>query len=142
VVFRAPETRHIAMQSPPSPASMRSSSFQGAGPRLSGPPPMNFKPQESPAERPTRRRRTDTAGEFTSVPYTLPPTSTIPPVAAPGYAAPASANLPPLRIENTAHQQASPPSLAPATTSGPPPPFDPYSRSGYERGWPSDSGRR
>jgi hypothetical protein len=140
LMYRTPEMRHLATQAPPSPATMRSGSLQGPGSQLGG-PRMSFQQQESPVERPTRRRRTDTAGEFMSVPYTLPPASTITPATAPGYAAPAPTNLPPLQIDNTAHPQASPPTTAPATTSGPPP-FDPYSRTSYDRAWPRDGGRR
>lgn len=148
VVYQNPETRHLAMQAPPSPQSMRTSSFSGAGTQLSGaPPPMSFQQQHSPVERPTRRRRMDATGEFTNVPYTLPPASTLPPVQAPGYAQAGATNLPPLRIENATIPQSQPPVIAPSTTAGPPPPpFDPYARGpgSYDRGWPglSEGGRR
>ena len=151
VVFRTPEMRHLAMQAPASPQSMRTGSFQGPGMTLGGPPPpsqqglpMGFQ-QEAPQERAPRRRRTDTSGDFASVVYTLPPASTLPPVPAPGYP-PGPSSLPPLRIENTAAPQVqnptTGPNIAPATTAGPPPPFDPYARGPYERGWPSERGRR
>ena len=154
VVFRTPEMRHLAMQAPPSPQSMRTGSFQGPGMALGGPPPpppqqgptMGFQ-QETPQERAPRRRRTDNSGDFTSVPYTLPPASTLPPVPAPGYP-PGPTSLPPLRIDNTAAQQnpTTGPNIAPVTTAGPPPPpFDPYARGPpgpYERGWPNERGGR
>jgi hypothetical protein len=146
VVFRTPEMRHLAMQAPPSPQSMRTGSFQGGMSQMGGPPPppMGFQAPESGPERAPRRRRTDTQGEFTSLPYTLPPASTLPPVPAgylpgPGQTPP---NLPPLRIDNTAVPHP-PVSNPPSTTAGPPqPPYDPYSRGPYERGWPGDTGRR
>jgi hypothetical protein len=149
VVFRTPEMRHLAMQAPPSPQSMRTGSFQGLG----GPPPpppsqqgptMGFQ-QEAPQARAPRRRRTGTSGEFSSVPYTIPPASTLPPVQA-GYP-PGSTNLPPMRIENPSAQPSltTGPNVAPVTTGGPPPTFDPYVRGPpgpYERGWPSEKGGR
>jgi hypothetical protein len=149
LLSRNPDMRNWAMGGPPSPQSMRMSSFQGPGSTLGGgpPPTMSFQPQQSPVERPTRRRRTDTSGEFTNVPYTLPPASTLAPVQTPGYAQPGPPNLPPLRIENPTIPQSSPPVIAPATTAGPPPPpFDPYARGPgpYDRGWPGpgEGGRR
>lgn len=152
VVYRTPDTRHLVMQAPPSPQSMRPGSFQGSMSQMGNPPPppppsqMGFQAPESTSERAPRRRRTDAQGDFTSLPpYTLPPASTLPPVQAPGYLPGPSqgpASLPPLRIENTAVSQTTSSNVPPATTAGPPPPFDPYSRGPYERGWPGEGGRR
>ncbi|KAF4626059.1 hypothetical protein G7Y89_g12097 [Cudoniella acicularis] len=147
VVFRTPGMRDVAMQAPPSPLSMRpGSSFQGPGQQLGGPPPpAGYGPQPSGSmvERAPRRRRIDTQGEFASLPYSIPPASTLPPVQATGYP-PALGqgpqNLPPLRMENPASTQSAA-STQPPATSGPPP-FDPYPRPPYERGWPGDSSRR
>jgi hypothetical protein len=152
VVYRTPDMRHLVMQAPPSPQSMRPGSFQGSMSQMGNPPPppppsqMGFQAPESTSERAPRRRRTDAQGDFTSLPpYTLPPASTLPPVQAPGYLPGPSqgpTSLPPLRIENTAVSQTSSSNVPPATTAGPPPPFDPYSRGPYERGWPGEGGRR
>jgi hypothetical protein len=153
VVFRSPDTRHLAMQTPTSPQSMRSGSFPGPGMAVGGPPPppsqqgptMGFQ-QEAPQERAPRRRRTGTSGEFASVSYTRPPASTLPPVQSAGYPA-GPTSLPPLRIENPSAQPPSTtgPNLTPITSAGPPPPFGPYTRGPpgpYERGWPSERGGR
>jgi len=146
VVYRTPETRHLAIQAPPSPQSVRTGSFQGSMSQIGGPPPpgppqMGFQPQEPTLERAPRRRRTDTSGEFSTVPYTLPPASTLAPVLAPGYPSQGPTTLAPLRIDNPNAQQASPPHIA-AVTSGPPPGFDQYPRGPYDRNWPSEGGRR
>jgi hypothetical protein len=143
VIHRTPEMRHLDMQSPPSPLSVRASSYAGppSGPSTS----LSYQPQESPvSERPTRRRRTDTTGEFTTVPYTLPPTSALSLVqASSGYPAPGPTNLPPMRIENPALQQNLPPATAPTTTSGPPfPPYRPYDRGYPPRDLRDEGGRR
>ncbi|KAG0648565.1 Transcription factor zip1 [Hyphodiscus hymeniophilus] len=149
VVFRTPDMRHLVMQAPPSPQSMRTASFQGPGMAPGGPPQqppaMGFQLEPQP-ERAPRRRRTDASGEFASVPYTLPPASTLPPVQAAGYPS-GPTNLPPLRIENpTAQTQTRGPNVTATTTAGPLPPFDPYARVGppgsYERSWPSERGGR
>jgi hypothetical protein len=150
VVYRTPDMRHLVMQAPPSPQTMRAGSFQGPMSQIGVPPPpppsqMGFQPPESSSERAPRRRRTDTQGDFTSLPYTLPPASTLPPVQAAGYPpgpVPGQTNLPPMRVENTAIPLTTASNIPPATTTGPPPPYDPYSRGPYERGWPGESGRR
>lgn len=153
VVYRTPETRHLAMQAPPSPHAARSGSFQGPG--LGPPPPLSSQgptmglQQDPSQERAPRRRRVNTSGEFSNVAYTLPPASTLPPVQSANYP-PGSANLPPLRVENPTAV----PSLAattsgtnvpPVSTSGPPPGFEQYGRGppgSYERSWPSERGGR
>jgi hypothetical protein len=145
VLYRTPETRHLAVQGPPSPQTIRSSSFHGPASQVPGPPPapISFQQEQPPAERPARRRRTSTTGQFQSITYTLPPGSTLPPVQA-SYQGPPQppTTLPPMRIDNSA-PPASTPSLAPATSGGPPLPYAPFdpSRSGYERGWPSERKR-
>ncbi|PMD43497.1 hypothetical protein L207DRAFT_580344 [Hyaloscypha variabilis F] len=151
VVYRTPDMRHLVMQAPPSPQSMRPGSFQGSMSQMGNPPPplppsqMGFQAPDSTSERAPRRRRTDAQGEFTSLPpYTLPPTSTLPPVQASGYPpgpGQGPTSLPPLRIDNTA-APLTPGSVPPATTVGAPAPYDPYSRGPFERGWPGESGRR
>ena len=146
LLSRNPDMRNWAMGGPPSPQAMRTSSFQGPGAVLGGPPPpMNYQPQQSPVERPARRRRTDRSGEFTNVPFTLPPASTLPLVHSPGYAHPGPPNLPPLRMDNPAVSRTSPAAIAPAAATGPPPPpFGPFARGPYDRPWPGpdDGGRQ
>jgi hypothetical protein len=118
--------------------------------QIGGPPPphppsqMGFQAPESSSERAPRRRRTDTQGDFTSLPYTLPPASTLPPVQASGYppGPGQGTNLPPMRVDNTALPLTTASNITPATAAGPPPPYGPYSRGPYERGWPGESGRR
>ncbi|TVY46475.1 hypothetical protein LOCC1_G003475 [Lachnellula occidentalis] len=147
VVFRNPDTRHLAMQAPPSPLSIRSaSSFQGQGQQLGAPPPQTgYQPPGS--ERAPRRRRIDAQGEYSPLPYSMPPTS-LPPVAGPGFAPGPSQgppSLPPMRRDGPAITPTSAPNQPPATPGGPQPPFDPYARGPYERGWPgppSDHPRR
>jgi hypothetical protein len=151
VVYRTPDMRHLVMQAPPSPQSMRPGSFQGSMSQMGNPPPphpppqMGFQAPQSTSERAPIRRRTDAQGNFTSLPpYTLPPASTLPPVQAPGYPpgpGQGPTSLPPLRIENTAAPLTTSSNIPSATTAGPPH-FDPYSRSPYERGWPGEGGRR
>ncbi|PMD64963.1 uncharacterized protein K444DRAFT_640673 [Hyaloscypha bicolor E] len=152
VVYRTPDMRHLVMQAPPSPQSMRPGSFQGSMSQMGNPPPplppsqMGFQAPESTSERAPRRRRTDAQGDFTSLPpYSLPPASTLPPVQASGYPpgpGQGPTSLPPLRIDNTAAPLTTSTSIPPATTAGPPPPYDPYSRGPFERGWPGEGGRR
>jgi hypothetical protein len=118
------------------PPAGRGGAFQG---QIRGPPPMGFPPEGMVQERAPRRRRTDTRGGFTDLPFSLPPTATsLPPVS--GYLPPQTqgqTSLPPLRIDNTAQPTRD---LAPVTTAGPPQPFDPYGRGQYDRGW--EGGRR
>jgi hypothetical protein len=152
VLAQTPGMGHLA-RGPPSPQSMRASSFPGSiggsmggggfmgGPP--GPPPQRgFQAAESGPgpERPARRRRTDTQGEFSSMAYTLPPSTTLPPVHAPNYAPSHGPppHLPPLRMENPAATHPPPPNMPAATTAGPQPPYDPYARGPYERGWAGD----
>ncbi|KAH7321615.1 hypothetical protein BKA65DRAFT_408003, partial [Rhexocercosporidium sp. MPI-PUGE-AT-0058] len=150
MVLRNPDMRHLAMQGPPSPQSLRSGSFPGTGqpPAHQALQPPQQPPQagfhaETSSERAPRRRRTDTQGEFTSLPYTLPPATTLPPVQAPGYLGPPGPpNLPPLRIEQPPGPQTPGSNITPSTSASPHPPYDPYSRAPYERGWPGDGGRR
>ncbi|KAH8679655.1 hypothetical protein BGZ60DRAFT_369203, partial [Tricladium varicosporioides] len=146
VLFRTPGMRDVAMQAPPSPLSMRpATSFPGPGQQLGGPPHASgYGTPGSMIERAPRRRRMDTQGEFTSLPYsTLPPASTLPPVQSGGYqpAGPGPQSLPPLRMEAPASTQSAASTLPPAT-SGPSAPFDPYARPQYERGWPGDRSRQ
>ncbi len=83
VVYKSPDTRHLVMQAPSSPQSMRVGSFPGSMSQMGGPPPphppskMGFQAPKSSSERAPKRRRTDTQGGFTSLPYTLPPASTL-----------------------------------------------------------------
>jgi hypothetical protein len=85
VVYKSPDTRHLVMQAPSSPQSMRSGSFPGSMSQMEGPPPphppskMGFQAPKSSSERAPKRRRTDKQGGFTSLPYTLPPASTLRP---------------------------------------------------------------
>jgi len=146
VLYRTPETRHMAMQGPPSPQSMRAGSFHGQPlpSQVHGPPqPLSFQPQESaPPERAPRRRRTGASGEFTNITYTLPPASTLPPVQ-PGFPGQGPTSLPPLRIENTAAPPPTTGANTPTSSAGPPPPpFDPFSRGPYAKGWPGEGSRR
>jgi hypothetical protein len=182
VVFRAPELRHLAIQAPPSPQSTRGSSFQGSMTSMGGPPPsvagppppmgmgmgIGFQAPESGSgpgpERAPRRRRTDARGDYSTssssnVPYSLPPSSTLPPVPPPGYSTgqgppppagyspvhgpappPPAPQLPPLRMDNP---NMTPPistsGAPPSTTAGPP--YE-YSRGPYERGWLGEGSRR
>jgi hypothetical protein len=144
VLNRTPETRHLAMQGPPSPQTLRTGSFQDPPPASQPPAPpaaTTFAPQDtSLSERAPRRRRTGPSGEYTSVAYTLPPASTLPPVQA-GYPGQGAMILPPLRMETTAAPPATGANIPPVATTGPPPPFDPFAR-GYQRGWPSDGDQR
>lgn len=146
VIFRNPEMRHLATQAPPSPQTMRSGSFQGPMMQMGGPPPPHPPPlgfgAETGPERAPRRRRTDTQGDFTSLPFAaLPPNTTLPPVQPAGYPpahSQGAPNLPPLRIENPNVPHPASSNAPPTTSAGPPPPFDPYSRGPYERGWPGE----
>ncbi|KAF8865882.1 hypothetical protein BDZ45DRAFT_377755 [Acephala macrosclerotiorum] len=140
---RHPDMRYLATQAPPSPQTLRSGSFQGPMMQMGGPPPhpppLGFGSESGP-ERAPRRRRTDTQGDFTSLPYALPPNTTLPPVQPAGYPPghpQGPPSLPPLRIDNLNVPQTTS-SSAPPTTSAGPPPFDPYSRGPYERGWPGE----
>jgi hypothetical protein len=141
---RTPEMRHLALQGPPSPQTLRTGSYRDPPPPTQPTAPLvptTFPSQEPTlSERAPRRRRTGPSGEFTSVAYTLPPASTLPPVQA-GYPGQGTMVLPPLRMETTAAPSASSANIPPVTTTGPPP-FDPFARGGYQRGWPSDGGQR
>lgn len=144
VLNRTPETRHLVMQGPPSPQTLRTGSYHDPSPPSQAPgPPVAapaFPPQEdSLSERAPRRRRTGPSGEFTSVAYTL-PASTLPPVQ-PGYPGQGTMTLPPLRMDATSAPPA-PASIPPVTTTGPPQPFDPFPRGGYQREWPGDGRQR
>ncbi|KIN06262.1 hypothetical protein OIDMADRAFT_101040 [Oidiodendron maius Zn] len=147
VLARTPEMRHLAVQGPPSPQTLRTGSYRDPAPPSqppAPPAPTTFPPQEQPtvSERAPRRRRTGPSGEFTSIAYSLPPASTLPPVQA-GYPGQGTMVLPPLRMETTAAPTLTGTNVPPVTTTGPPPPFDPFSRGGYQqRGWPSDGGQR
>lgn len=170
IVLRTPSIRELAEQGPPSPASARGGgSLRGAGPgSVAGsfaessppaaaslshsqaqahPPPYA---SETSLERPTRRRRTDSAPEYmTPTSYSMAPTSlppsTLPPINPQNYATgpnPANssgtARLPPLRFD----QQ---PASSPTTEhppGGPPPLFSSQSqysqyagRAPHESGW-------
>ena len=147
LVLRNPDMRHLALQGPPSPQSMRSGSFPAMGQPPPQPPPQTNYGPETSTERAPRRRRTDTQGEFTSLPYSLPPASTLPPVQSPGgYFGPQGPggppSLPPLRMEQAPGPQTPGGNVTPSTSAGPLPPHDPYARGQYERGWPGDAGRR
>ena len=82
--------------------------------------------------------------EYSGVPYSLPPASTLPPVQT-GYTPQSRGppSLPPLRMENSSVPQASTPA------SGPPGPPRPPLFESYSRGppymkpeWPDDNGQR
>ena len=138
VMFRTPGMREMAMGGPPSPHTMRSSSFQGLPPQQPPGPPQGFPPPPESGERPARRRRTDTQGDFAPLTYSLPPATTLPPVQAPGYPprpGQGPPSLPPLRMDNP-NTPGEIPNQPPSTTQGGPPPssFEPYPRQ-YERGW-------
>ena len=144
VVYRTPETRHLA-QGPPSPLTMQSTTF----PSQQGGPPgsMGFHPgPTSPQERAPRRRRTDVRGDFASIQYSASPSSSLPPVQSTlsGLARSSGPpSLPPLRMENPAPQRTSGPGVTTPSTEAPQPPYAAFPRGPYERGWPpGDAGRR
>ena len=136
--FRNPSTREFASNVPPSPRISRQAAF----PPPTGPVYQTPEGRTSQdIERPAIRRRTDDYNFPASnlAPYQSPSfgTGSGP---SPGASQPAT-TLPPLRMPNVAMATTS---SAP-TFSNPPlattrPPFDQYPRSGYERGWPGDSG--
>ncbi|KAM3069551.1 hypothetical protein ACMFMF_008768 [Clarireedia jacksonii] len=140
VLLRNPGMREAAMHAPPSPRTMRPMSYPGPSPQ-GGPSAMAY--QSDTAERPARRRRTDAQGEFTNVPYSHSPASTLPPVQS-GFAPSHSQglpSLPPLRIDNapTSATTGAPTS----SVSAGPTSYEPFSRGPYDRGWPGDgAGRR
>jgi hypothetical protein len=75
----------------------------------------------------------------------LPPASTLPPVPGPGFPPgpqQGPPSLPPMRMEGPAISPTAGPNQPPVTAGGSQPPFDPYSRGPYERGWPGDNARR
>ncbi|APA07672.1 hypothetical protein SS1G_00781 [Sclerotinia sclerotiorum 1980 UF-70] len=141
MLLRNPGTRDMALHGPPSPRSMRPMSYPGPLPP-SG-PPMSFQGSES-GERPARRRRTDAQGDFTSVPYSHSPASTLPPVQTgfPSAHSQGLPSLPPLRIDNSSTGSAT--GISTPSISAGPPSFDPYSRGPYDRAWPKqeNGGRR
>ena len=146
VLSRTPDMRHLAMQGPPSPQTLRSGSYNDpTAPSQPQAPPASadFAPQNTAlSERAPRRRRTGPSGEFTNVAYTLPPASTLPPVQ-PGYPGEGTMILPPLRMEATTAPPATGANIPPVPTTGPPPPFDHFARGGgYQRGWPGDGRQR
>ncbi|KAK2628566.1 hypothetical protein QTJ16_001669 [Diplocarpon rosae] len=146
LVYRNSEMRHMVMQGPPSPQSMRSGALQGTGQQVGAPPKMGFPEPESMPERGARRRRTDVHGAFTNPPYTLPPASTLTPVQAPSYPPGLESrghpSLPPLRIDNPTTPQTPNLNANPLTSVGPPPPLGPYVRRSWDQGWSGDTGRR
>ena len=156
-VSRTPGLRETMIQAPPSPhamSTMRSGSF-GAPP---GGPPLSFDPPEPTMERPPRRQRTNTQGDFQTLSYSLPPApTTLPPVPSHLGGFPpthmSSQNLPPLRIENPASATSSsastggsttqPSSTGPSSAGPQPAPYDPaYHRGAYDRTWPREGGNR
>ncbi|KAK6584488.1 hypothetical protein PZA11_002712 [Diplocarpon coronariae] len=147
LVCRNPDTRHMAMQGPPSPQSVRSGALPGIGQQqLGAHPQTGFPESEDIPERASRRRRTDIQGAFASLPYALPPASTLTPVQAhaypPGLGSRGHTSLPPLRIDNPSAPQTPNPSTAPPTSAGPPPALDPYARGSWDQGWSGDTARR
>ncbi|CAG8962079.1 hypothetical protein HYFRA_00005122, partial [Hymenoscyphus fraxineus] len=148
-VFRSSDLRHLAMQGPPSPNSMRgNSSFSTPRQNPGATSGFGAQPPPSLAERAPRRRRIDGHGEFASMPYTtghpLAPAS-LPPVNAPSHAPGPQGpqSLPPLRMEAPATTQAAA-STQPAATSGPQSTFEPYPRppGPFDRPWQPDNSRR
>ncbi|KAL3420980.1 hypothetical protein PVAG01_07425 [Phlyctema vagabunda] len=139
-VFRTPGMRDMALQAPPSPRAVRSGS-SNFPPPASGSSHMGSGNFEGGPERPPRRQRTNTQGEFTPLSYPPAPSSTLPPVQAPGFAQ-SQTILPPLRIDNPT-PTSSAPSMAPAATAAPPP-YDPYARGPppFDRRWSGDNSRR
>ncbi|EPE30174.1 hypothetical protein GLAREA_12897 [Glarea lozoyensis ATCC 20868] len=135
VVFRTPDMRHLAMQTPPSPRTLRGgTSFAPPGQQLAGPTPptQGFNPHPQPSMNDTapRRRRINTQGDYATSPYSNSPPSTLPPVQNPGYATgppQGSQNLPPLRLEPP---QATTQSIVstgpPSATLGPQQHYPPY----------------
>jgi hypothetical protein len=146
VVFRTPEMRHLAMQTPPSPRTMRgNTSFTNPGQLLGGPapPPPGFGSQPPPSMNDTapRRRRINTQGDYATLPYSVSPSSTLPPVQAASYApGPPQGiqSLPPLRLEpQPTTTQSLVSTQPPSTTLGPQPHYTPYpGRQGpYDPTW-------
>ncbi|XMA12466.1 hypothetical protein WAI453_005257 [Rhynchosporium graminicola] len=160
LVLRNPEMSHLAMQGPPSPRSMQSGSFsdmrQGSQQQQQQhPPPLQpqqpdpqtgFYGPETQSDRATRRRRTGTQGDFTSLPYPLPPASTLTPGLGPGFHGPPAPSGPPslplLRMEQPPGPQSPGSNVTPSTSVAPPPLYDPYARGPYGRDWAGDAGRR
>lgn len=165
IVYRTPSIRELADQGPPSPTSTRSggslggslggsfateSGNLGFAPVPPGHPPP-FTSGDPSMERPTRRRRTDPAPEFTTPTYGTPiqMPSTLPPITQSAYglttpsphpsASPGSARLPPLRLDQPG---VSPTSENPPLPGGPPPQlplpsgqYTHYGRAPHETGW-------
>lgn len=151
VVFRFPDMRHLAMQGPPSPLSMRgTSSFSAPRQHPGAPSGFGSQPPPSLVERPPRRRRLEGQGEFTGMPYNTGhplASAPLPPVHAPSHPPgppQGPQSLPPLRMEAPATTQPVA-STQPPSTSGPQPPFDLYARGppgAFERPWQGDNTRR
>ena len=88
VLNRTPDMRHLAMQGPPSPQTLRSGSQSQAPPA-----PTDLASQDTALSGRAPRRRTRPSGEFTNVAYALP--------VHPGYPGQRTITLPPLWMEAT-----------------------------------------
>jgi len=144
VLYRTPGMREFATQCPPSPRQSRSTSLLGQIGQPAGPPPpaMAYQVDHMSSERASRRRRTDTLGDYTNVSYSHDSAPTLPPVPPAGYATVLGpTSLPPLRTTAPAVSQASPTRHLPGA-SGPPPPFETQPRGPFDRGWPGEEPRR
>lgn len=144
VLFRTPGMRDYAVQGPPSPRQSRLTSLPGHVGQPTGPPPpaMAYRVDHGSSERASRRRRTDTLGEYTNVPYAHEPVPTLPPAPPTGYApVMGPTSLPPLRTTGPAVTLTSPTRHLPGA-SGPPPPFDSQPRGAFDRSWPGEGPRR
>jgi hypothetical protein len=135
VVFRTPEMRHLAMQTPPSPRTMRgNTSFPTPGQHLAGPPPpprgFGSQPEPSMNDTAPRRRRINAQGDYATSPYSTSPSSSLPPVQTSGFVPgpqQGQHSLPPLRLEpppTTTQSLVS--TQSPGTTLGPQHPYPPY----------------
>ena len=149
VVYRTPSIRELALQSPLSPR-LRNATYPSLPTGPAGPAyqqATEAAPSQTQEERPPRRRRTDTQGDYT---YATSPSS-LPsfqgpvygPVPPPAASLP-STSLPPLRMDNApapSSAAAAPSHLeVPTTRPPPPPPYEQYARGAYERGWSGGPG--
>jgi len=144
VLYRTPGMRDFALQGPPSPRQSRLSSLPGPMGQPTGPPPpaTTYQVDHSSSERASRRRRTDTLGDYTNVSYSHDPAPTLPPVPPTGYASVLGpTSLPPLRTTAPAVTQTPPTRHLPGA-SGPPPTFDSQPRGPFDKGWPGEGPRR